>query len=75
MGESLYFDVSFISLLSDADAVSAPVLAVKSSDAALSPIWRQGSEWPRSTICYVEADMDVGAISKSTIAVIAEGPG
>ena len=33
----------------------------------LSPIWQQGSEWRRSTICYVEADMDLSAIDKSTI--------
>jgi hypothetical protein len=67
--------VSLISLLADAGAGGAPVLAVKSSDAALSSIWQQGSERPRSTICYVEADMDFGAINKNAIAMLAEGSG
>ena len=67
--------MSLISLLADAGAGGAPVLAVKSSDAALSSIWQQGSEWPRSTICYVEADMDFGAINKNAIAMLAEGSG
>jgi hypothetical protein len=59
------FSISLIALLADAKAGSAPVIAVKSPEAALSPIWQQGSEWRRSTICYVEADADLNAIDKS----------
>jgi hypothetical protein len=38
-------------LLAGTNASSAPVLVVKSPEVAQSPIWQQGSEWRRSTIC------------------------
>jgi hypothetical protein len=61
------FSVSLIALLAGTNASSAPVLVVKSPEVAQSPIWQQGSEWRRSTICYVEADMDLSAIDKRTL--------
>jgi hypothetical protein len=67
--------VSLMALLADANAGSAPVLVVEFQNVALSPIWQQGSEWPRPTICYLEADMDAGAISKTTVTAIADKAG
>jgi hypothetical protein len=49
--ECLKRAIEQLALLAGTNASSAPVLVVKSPEVALSPIWQQGSEWRRSTIC------------------------
>jgi hypothetical protein len=65
--ECLKRAIEQLALLAGTDASSAPVLVVKSPEVAQSPIWQQGSDWRRSTICYVDADMDLSAIDKRTL--------